>query len=670
MRVAVVLLAVLCIGGATARCLRGGVDRLGRVSVVSARPARSAPNATASVGKDAAITELKLRQYLAAEYEQQATYHCNKVNEADWNYNVDLLNPDTTAKKNAATSAMASFTRKSWEVYFKDLDASKIKDSQLRRQVHFLQSLGTAALSDEEFQQLNTHLNSMQTTYGTAKVCPYTNQQCALETEGLDLDPGVEEIITTSQDYDELTYIWKAWHDASGKKMRSDYKEYVALSNKAATANGFADMGAMWQGTYEVDEFQKTIDELWAEVQPLYAALHKYTLNKLRGRYPDHIGANDTLIPGHILGNMWGQTWINLYDLLKPYPNASSYDVTNALRQQAFDAKKMFKYADDFYQSMGLLSNEMCYGPKAMIEKPVGREVTCHASAWDFCDGQDFRIKMCTKINQDDFRTIHHEMGHIQYYQQYAHLPYVLRDGANPGFHEAIGDTIALSVDTPKHLETVKLLTGYDDTKESRINALMKMALEKVAFLPFGLLVDLWRWDVFAGRVKESEWNKHWWDLKAKYQLVSPPVTRSEDDFDPGAKYHVPADSKYISYFLANILQFQFYRALCIEAGQYTPDDPKSEPLHACDFFESKAAGAKLAAGLSLGASVHWKDTLLVMTNGTEMNGKALLEYFAPLYEFLLEANGDKPGTSGTSSATGFLVLSVLAPVGLMLLVR
>ncbi|KAK3922188.1 Angiotensin-converting enzyme [Frankliniella fusca] len=563
---------------------------------------------------------------------------------------------------------MATFTRDSWSKHFKDLDQSKIKDDQLRRQVHFLQSLGTAALSDEEFKKLNSHLLSMQTTYSTAKVCPFSKQQCNLETEGLNLDPGIEEVITTSQNYEELTYIWKAWHDASGKKMRADYKEYVTLSNKAARENHFEDMGAMWQGTYEVDEFQTVIDQLWQEVQPLYAALHKYTLNKLRTRYPNEIPAEATMIPGHILGNMWGQTWINLYDLLVPYPDASSYDVTGALQKQAFDAKKMFQYADDFYQSMGLLSNEMCYGPKAMIEKPADREVTCHASAWDFCDGQDFRIKMCTKINQDDFRTIHHEMGHIQYYQQYAHLPYVLRDGANPGFHEAIGDTIALSVDTPKHLETVNLLDNYSDTKESRVNALMKMALEKVAFLPFGLLVDMWRWDVFAGRVPETQWNKHWWDLKAKYQLLSPPIERTEDDFDPGAKYHVPADSKYISYFVAHILEFQFYRALCIEAGQYKPDDPNSEPLHTCDFYKSKAAGAKLAAGLALGSSVHWTQTLLAMTNGTEMSGKALTEYFDPLYDFLLEANGDKtPSAAGTAP---YLAVSLLAPLTMLLLVR
>lgn len=656
------LVGALCLGGATARCARQGWDRLSRAP----RAAIHATTLEATLGANLTAPraspfadEHALRLYLDGEYEKAATHACNQANEAEWNYNVDLTNPAKTEAYNQATLALATFTQQQWEQKFRDVDETQIKDAQLRRQVHFLKSLGTAALSAEKYSLLNARLLAMQTQYSTAKVCPYKKQNCDLATEGLNLDPGIEAVITTSRDYDELLYIWKGWHDASGKLMRADYKEYVELSNEAAKANGFADMGAMWQSTYEVDDFKNAIDKLWMQVAPLYKELHTYTLNRLKKQYPDKIASDSKLIPGHVLGNMWGQTWINLYDLLVPYPDASSYDVTGALQEQKYTPKKMFEAADDFYQSLGLLPNGMCYGDKALIEKPTdGREVTCHASAWDFCDGKDFRIKMCTKINQDDFRTIHHEMGHIQYYQQYAHLPYVLRDGANPGFHEAIGDTIALSVDTPKHLQAVSLLSGYADTRESRVNALMKMALEKVAFMPFGLLVDMWRWDVFSGATKESEWNKHWWELKEQYQLLSPPLQRSEDDFDPGAKYHVPADSKYISYFVAGVLEFQFYRALCIEAGQYDPQNADAAPLHTCDFYKSKAAGKKLAAGLSLGSSVHWTETMLAMTNGTEMSGEAMLEYFAPLYEFLKEANG---GKSAAASVAPALLLSLLS---------
>lgn len=225
------------------------------------------------------------------------------------------------------------------------------------------------------------------------------------------------------------------------------------------------------------------------------------------------------------------------------------------------------------------------------------------------------------------------------YYLLYKDQPLLFRSGANPGFHEAVGDTIALSVSTPQHLKTVGLLDNYADSEADNINALFHMALERVAFLPFGLLIDKWRWDVFSNEIPESDWNKHWWDLRKKYQKVEPPTERSEDFFDPGAKYHVPADSQYIAYFVAHILEFSFYKSLCIEADQYDPNNPTAKPLHKCDFYKNTKAGDKLKAGLELGLSEHWMVALKELTGETEINAKALLEYFAPLQTFLKKQN-------------------------------
>lgn len=298
----------------------------------------------------------------------------------------------------------------------------------------------------------------------------------------------------------------------------------------------------------------------------------------------------------------------------------------------------MFEISDKFYKDLGLPANDMSYGEKAVIEKPDDRIIACHASAWDMCDGADFRVKMCTNINMQDFVTVHHEMGHINYYLLYKDQPHLFRSGANPGFHEAVGDLIALSVSTPKHLTKINLLENYADTAEDNINALFRMALERVAFIPFGLLIDKWRWNVFSGAIPENNWNAEWWKLREQYQKVAAPIARSEDDFDPGAKYHVPADSKYMSYFIAHILEFQLHRALCLEVGEYVPDDPK-KPLHKCDIDGYTKAGDRLKAGLGLGLSRHWSVALEAMTDETEISGQAIMDYFKPLYDYLKEAN-------------------------------
>lgn len=672
MKLAALLLAAVCLAGLAVAPSSARCQRSSRGLVVAGRGPnrRVARSAAAANQYDVPF----ITQYLAGPYERKASAACNKAITAEWEYITDLTNTTKEELYEKANLALAAFEKEQWEEYFHDLDPERFDDPVVRRQVEFLLSLGVAALNETDLKDLNSYELRMQNLYSTAKICPYRKQDCDLDKEGYALDPEVEGVMSKSRDYDELTYTWKAWHDASGKRMREDYKNYVELQNKAAVANDFEDMGQMWQAGFETDYFYEDMQYLWDQVFPLYEQLHTFVRRRLRAFYGDKMGEEDGLIPAHILGNMWGQSWINVYDLVEPFPNATSYDVTKALREQRYNALKMFRKSDEFYTSMGLLPSEMSYGPRAVIEKPRGREIICHGSAWDFCDRKDFRIKMCTKVDQDDFRTIHHEMGHIQYYLQYKDQPYMLRSGANPGFHEAIGDTIALSVDNPKHLKTIGLLKDFDDSEESSVNALMKMALEKVAFLPFGLLVDMWRWDVFSGNVSHSDWNRHWWLLREDIQGLRSPVPRSEEDFDPGAKFHVPGSYQYISYFVADILQFQLYRALCIEAGEYRPDDPSSPPLHKCDFYNSKEAGAKFSKGMALGASVHWSEALEQLTGETELNATALLEYFEPLHRFLRDANGDLDAEAAAIDASrtaGASVLSsvVTLPVVLLMLV-
>ncbi|PNF19925.1 hypothetical protein B7P43_G11508 [Cryptotermes secundus] len=595
------------------------------------------------------VTEDEMIEILE-QYETSASQKCRDYNLAAWNYNTDVENASKVEELTAQTLEFAKFEKEQWQLHFSNVSWENFQNETVKRQLRTLSVLGVSALDDAELSELNGRETAMTTIYSSAKICPYNKQECDLATEGLSLDPGMEAVISTSQDYDELTYVWKAWRDVSGAKMREDYKTYVELSNLAAQKNGFSDNGEMWRNEFETEAFVEDMQELWKQVEPLYLELHTYVRRRLRTLYEDKLG-DDDLIPAHILGNMWAQSWENIYDIVKPYPNATGVDVTKNLNDQGYNPLRMFQASDEFYKSLGLPENSMSYDESvAMIEKPEdGRVVVCHASAWDFCDRHDFRIKMCTKVNMEDFVTIHHEMGHIQYYIQYKDQPYALRAGANPGFHEAVGDTIALSVSTPQHLQKVGLLQDYADTKEDNINALMQIALQKVAFLPFGLLIDMWRWDVFSGKVNESQWNTHWWELRETIQRVKPPVSRSEADFDPGAKYHVPASSQYISYFVAHILQFQFHKSLCIVAEQYVPNNP-DRPLHKCDIYQSQKAGQLLRDGLSIGSSRHWTEALQILTGESKMNGSALLEYFQPLYEFLKAENSIEENSSEYTS--------------------
>nr|CAI5847698.1 unnamed protein product [Callosobruchus analis] len=555
---------------------------------------------------NAKISEGELKQYLNDVYEKEASDQCYKVAIAQFDFETDVRNKKKEELTTNLTLEQAAWEKDVWTKYFKDILPEDYEDPTIRRELKFLKILGSAALEPKKLEKLNEVNNRMTEIYSTGKICPYKNQKCDLAKEGLNLEPAIENIMSKSKDYDELVYAWTKWRDATGAKMKDLYKTYVELSNEEARANNFSDKGEYWRFAYEDPNFIDNVDAIWKEVEPLYNELHKYVGNKLKDRYGDKLDMKDDLLPAHVFGNMWAQSWEHLRDLVEPFPKAGQMDVDAQMKKQGYTVLEMFKKSDEFYQSLGLFPMEMCYNESAgsMIRKPTdGREVLCHASAWDFCDKKTFRLKMCTDVTFEDFRTIHHEMGHIQYYLQYKHLPHSFRQGANPAFHEAVGDTMALSVSTPTHLKKIKLLTDFEESYESDINTLMNMALEKISFLPFGLLIDKWRWDVFSGAVQPEKWNSHWWHYRMKYQKVKPPVERSDTkDFDPGAKYHIPGDSQYIAYFVAHILQFQFYKSLCIEAKQYDPHN-RAVPLHRCDFYNSIEAGNKLKAGLSLGSA-------------------------------------------------------------------
>jgi peptidyl-dipeptidase A len=430
----------------------------------------------------------------------------------------------------------------------------------------------------------------------------------------------------------KLLAAWKTWYDAVGHKERDMFVKYVELANAGARGIGFKDVASIWKSGYDMpeDEFAAQTDKLWGQVKPLYDQLHCYTRRKLNQMYGDKVVSKTGLIPSHLLGNMWAQSWDYLYPELEPYKGTAPIDVTPVLAK-SYDAKKMVKVGEAFYTSLGMDPLPATFWERSQFTKPPDKNVVCHASAWDVQFNNDLRIKMCINLNQEDLWTIHHELGHDFYFHYYYKLPVLYQGGANDGFHEAIGDAIQLSM-TPEYLKEKGLLAKVVKNDKATINQQMQVALGKIAFLPFGLLVDKWRWDVFSGQVKPDQYNQHWWDLKKQYQGVAPPIARADTDFDPGAKYHVAANVPYMRYFLAAVLQFQFHKALCAKAGF-------KGPLHECSIYGNKDAGAAYMKMLSLGASKPWQDALFELTGTREMDASAILEYFAPLQGWLTEQN-------------------------------
>lgn len=482
-----------------------------------------------------------------------------------------------------------------------------------------------------ELTKLGSRLDAM---YGEAKYCPAGNKP--EDCKNLDQ---LSETLATSRNYDELVEAWKGWHDI-GAPMREPYTRFAALANEGAHELGFKDLGVMWRARYDMppEAFDQVAEKLWRQVKPLYDQLHCHARAQLAKKYGEDKVPAGKPIPAHLFGNMWAQQWSKIYDdLLKPYPGASIESADRQLKAQKWDAVRMTKAAESAYTSLGFPALSKTFWDRSMLVRPRDREVVCHASAWDMSadpDNDDVRIKMCMQPAEEDLFTIYHELGHVYYYMSYAHQPYLFQDGANDGFHEAIGDTVNLSV-TPEYLASIGLVRPVKPSEQAVINQQMKVALDKIAFLPFGRLIDQWRWKVFSGEITPENYNSAWWALRKRYQGIVPPVERTEKDFDPGAKYHIPGNTPYTRYFLSFILQFQFHKALCQAAGF-------KGPLHECSVFGNAQAGRRYAEMLALGASQPWQDTLEKLTGTREIDAAAITEYFQPLMDWLKQQNASR----------------------------
>jgi peptidyl-dipeptidase A len=565
------------------------------------------------------------------------------------------------------TQALTARASERWLQWLSDeIDASRAyehvpgTDAKDARAIELLklQTAMPAPKDPKHLTELTTLASKLTAAYGSGKYCKDPND--ASTCKNLD---DLSKVLADDRDWDHDLDAWSGWHHV-GRGMLKDYQRFAELLNEGAHDLGYDNVGTMWRASYDMspDEFAKTTDRLWSQVEPLYSELQCYARGKLAEKYGDRMPKDGT-IPAHVTGNMWAQSWENIYPLLEPYPGVGNLDVNSKLEAQRkteldaatkkfkgspspldvarldhdadlASAEKMVRRSEDFYKSIGFPPLPASFYEKSMLLRPRDRDALCHASAWPMNMGDDVRIKMCIRPTEEDQYTIYHEMGHIYYYLAYKDQWPIFQGGANDGFHEAIGDTIRLNI-TPAYLAEIGLAGKAGSDEKAALNAQMKLALEKVAFLPFGLLIDKWRWGVFDGSIAPDKYNEAWWQLRRKYQGLSSPVAATPADFDPGAKNHVPTNVPYMRYFLADILQFQFYRSLCAAAGHQSP-------LYQCSIYGNREAGAKFWKMLHAGASQPWQQTLKELTGKDDMDASAIIDYFAPLDAWLKEQNKGK----------------------------
>uniref|UniRef100_A0A8C7SXA1 Angiotensin-converting enzyme n=1 Tax=Oncorhynchus mykiss TaxID=8022 RepID=A0A8C7SXA1_ONCMY len=586
----------------------------------------------------AAQSDLERRaQEFLDQFDGNATHLMYQYSLASWAYNTDISQENL--------DKLVSFLES------EKFPIDQISDPLIRLQLISLQDKGSGALSADKAAHLNKVMNEMSSIYSTGTVC---KREDPLDCQTL--EPGLESVMANmDSDYYERLHVWEGWRVEVGKKMRPLYEDYVDLKNEAAKLNDYEDYGDYWRSNYETiddspynyarGQLMTDVRRIYKEILPLYKELHAYVRSKLQAKHPEHIHPEGGL-PAHLLGDMWGRFWTGLYPISTPFPEKTDIDVTEAMIAQKWPKDRLFQEAEKFFMSVGLYKMFDNFWKDSMLEKPTdGRKVVCHPTAWDMGNREDFRIKMCTEVNMDHFLTAHHEMGHNQYQMAYRNLSYLLRDGANEGFHEAVGEIMSLSAATPKHLKALGLLPGdFVEDKETEINFLMKQALTIVATLPFTYMLEEWRWQVFLGTIPKDQWMQRWWEMKRDMVGVVEPLPRDETYCDPPALFHVSGDYSFIRYFTRTVYQFQFQKALCEAAGH-------SGPLFKCDITNSTAAGDKLRTMLEFGRSKSWTRALETISGNAKMDSAPLLDYFKDLHVWLIEENRKNNRKSGWRAA-------------------
>ena len=404
----------------------------------------------------AAVLEAQTKQPTVAEAEQfmnkaeaRLAELSVKGNQANWIHE-NFITDDSEAIAASVNDEITAVTTELVE-QAKRYDGLKMPPELARKFLLLKLQLVAPAPKDPKLRKELTQIAvSLDSDYGKGKF---------VDSQGKTLDVNdVENIMAENHDPARLKEVWLGWHSI-GAPMRQRYARFVDLSNQGSRELGFKDTGVLWRAGYDMppEQFSADVDRLWEQVRPLYLSLFTYVRARLSQKYGPQVVSPDGPLPAHLLGNPWAQTWGNIFPLLGLPENSRGYDLTELLRAKNLDAHGMVKYGENFYTSLGFAPLPKTFWERSLFTKPADREVVCHASAWDIDNKDDVRIKMCIQIKDEDFVTIHHELGHNFYQRAYMEQPFLFQNGANDGFHEAIGDTIALAI-TPEYLKQIGLL--------------------------------------------------------------------------------------------------------------------------------------------------------------------------------------------------------------------
>jgi peptidyl-dipeptidase A len=583
-------------------------------------PAESSPAATETVTEDAIVTDARA---FMARAESELSDMSDEASLVFWNQATNIT--DETNAAAAEVGARATKLAVSLANESKTFNIDDLPPDLARKFTRLRAGITIPAPSTEgAAEELSNITTGLDAAYGTGTF--------SYKGKDLTLDE-LSTIIETSRDPDELKAVWEGWRTVS-PAMKDDYARMVEIANDGARELGYASLDQMWLSNYDMapEEMEAEVDRLWGQVKPLYSELHCYARTRLNAQYGDDVQPQTGPIRADLLGNMWAQDWSGIYDIVQTDTPGPDYNITARLVEKGYDPIRMVKTGEAFFTSLGLAPLPETFWDRSMITRPADREVICHASAWDLDNKEDVRIKMCTEVNEEDFDTVHHELGHNFYQRAYKDQDLLYKDGAHDGFHEAIGDFIGLSI-TPEYLRQIGLIDQSEmPPAEADTALLLNTALKKVAFLPFALTVDGWRWDVLSGATAPADYNDAWWARRLQLQGIVPPGERPADAFDPGAKYHIPGNTPYLRYFLSYVMQFQFHKAACQQAGW-------EGPLHRCSIYDNKEVGERFNAMMEMGASRPWPDALESFTGTREMDGSAIVEYFDPLMVYLKEQN-------------------------------
>ncbi|XP_013173794.1 PREDICTED: angiotensin-converting enzyme-like [Papilio xuthus] len=550
---------------------------------------------------------------------------CKTSQEALWSYVTDITNESKKNKMILIAAEEDEIKKQYWNMLKKKYlnDWQLLNDPKLKRKLRIIKERGTNVQMPQSKQR--EEIDTMQRIWSRVTVCAYNASNCNTD-ESLRSMSDVIAVFKRNNDTKELLYYWKAFRDGTGKQIRPIFNDYVTRMNKVAQSENFTDAGDMWRYTFEDDHFEETVNRLWSEIKPLYKLLHTYVRVKLKKHFKSELSKKEKTIPAHILGNLWAQEWQAVYNKVAIYPDIPR---PTAINNKLLHAKDLFDEVDKFHQSLGFASARQAY----QDIKETATSANCLPSSHDMCDGVNYKIKWCGENLTDvsvGLSRAARLLGHVQYFKHYRQLQPLYRDGPNPAFHDAISDIVAVQLTSPAHLNTLNL-AQVTTGPHAELNHLLWLALEKLPLVAYAYVLDRWRWDIFANSSLKN-WNQHWWDLRVNETGISPPVPRNESDLDPAAKYHVVSHVQYITYLVSHVLEFQILSSLCKKAN-YTG------PLHNCSLRDVKEAGKLLSNGMSLGAGVDWRTVLQAITGETDLSSAGLLEYFAPLSQYLRKEN-------------------------------